>query len=60
MENPFDVYNDNRAYMGYLQAVKDLRQVAKGLSDYGVIMLCDFLEKTEVKDDRFRYLLDEE
>jgi len=46
MTNPYDVYNDNRAYMGYLRAIKDIRE------QLGITI--------EVDNDRFGYLLNEE
>lgn len=54
MTNPYDVYNDNRAYIGYIRAIRDIReQVESGKSIEEILREIDI-------DDRFRHLLDEE
>ena len=33
MNNPYDIYNDNRAYYGYEKCKKDVIELIKGIMD---------------------------
>lgn len=33
MKNPYDIYNDNRAYFGYERFRKDIKEYIKGIEN---------------------------